>query len=200
MGYQEPSHGWWCHARTYPTRCRWCGAKIFYFSCDCGSKVFFNSLGWPWPIHDCTDDIIRQIDFKIEEEYRNRVAERSKKKDWVGSIRAVLPISGRIIEEIGIVREIISKADVWKKFNIAPDSAFTGLIGAIGKSECAQITIHVDDMASDKVDSYTFLIPKVIWNKLGASLGDLLCFKLVGKSIPGRTDYWLCDEIDWIDD
>lgn len=26
---------------------------MFYHQCDCGSKVFFNSLGSPWPVHNC---------------------------------------------------------------------------------------------------------------------------------------------------
>ena len=30
----------------------------FFFSCDCGSKVFFEALGYPWPIHDCLSTTI----------------------------------------------------------------------------------------------------------------------------------------------
>ncbi len=29
---------------------------MFYFSCGHGSKVFFNGLGPPWPVHDCEKD------------------------------------------------------------------------------------------------------------------------------------------------
>ena len=46
-------HGVWCNTRTFPTTCRYCQQSIYYFHCDCDSKVFFDSLGWPWPIHDC---------------------------------------------------------------------------------------------------------------------------------------------------
>ncbi len=46
-------HGVWCNTRTFPARCRYCQQSVFYFHCDCDSKVFFDSLGWPWPIHDC---------------------------------------------------------------------------------------------------------------------------------------------------
>jgi hypothetical protein len=42
-----------CNAKTFPLRCRWCGHGVFYFSCDCGSKVFFEALAAPWPQHDC---------------------------------------------------------------------------------------------------------------------------------------------------
>ena len=46
-------HGWWCNTKTYPTHCPSCNHPVFYFSCDCGCRVFFNKLGQPWPIHSC---------------------------------------------------------------------------------------------------------------------------------------------------
>ena len=47
------THGWWCNTKTYPTNCPSCNQSVFYFSCDCGCRVFFNKLGPPWPIHSC---------------------------------------------------------------------------------------------------------------------------------------------------
>ena len=46
-------HGPSCNATTFPTTCRLCSTPVFYYSCECGSKVFFEELGYPWPIHDC---------------------------------------------------------------------------------------------------------------------------------------------------
>jgi hypothetical protein len=34
-------------------QCKWCGEKVFYFQSNNGGKVLFDSLGKPWPIHDC---------------------------------------------------------------------------------------------------------------------------------------------------
>ena len=48
-----PTHGLGCHTRTFPTKCRHCGDDVFFFSCSCGSRVFFDELGPPWPVHDC---------------------------------------------------------------------------------------------------------------------------------------------------
>ena len=47
------THGWWCNTKTYPTNCPSCNQPVFYFSCDCGCRIFFNKLGQPWPIHSC---------------------------------------------------------------------------------------------------------------------------------------------------
>lgn len=49
-------HGKQCNSKTIPMQCKHCKQKVFYFTCDCGSKVFFEELGEPWPIHDCSND------------------------------------------------------------------------------------------------------------------------------------------------
>ena len=51
----RPAHGRWCNTRTFSTICKYCRGDVFYFSCDCGSKLFFDSLGYPWPIHRCAE-------------------------------------------------------------------------------------------------------------------------------------------------
>lgn len=38
---------------TRPTRCDICCGECFYYENEYGSKVFFDELGPPWPIHDC---------------------------------------------------------------------------------------------------------------------------------------------------
>lgn len=48
-------HGIDCDTQTFPTKCNYCGEKVYYFSCTCGSKVFFNELGSGWPKHSCRD-------------------------------------------------------------------------------------------------------------------------------------------------
>lgn len=48
-------HGPWCNTRTFPMRCRYCGESVFFFMCDHGSRVLFDRLGQPWPIHRCME-------------------------------------------------------------------------------------------------------------------------------------------------
>lgn len=35
--------------------CPVCGAPVFFYSNDFGSRVFFDAMGHPWPKHPCTD-------------------------------------------------------------------------------------------------------------------------------------------------
>ena len=47
------THGVWCNTKTFPLTCKDCNNRIFFFQCDHESRVLFDSLGWPWPLHDC---------------------------------------------------------------------------------------------------------------------------------------------------
>jgi hypothetical protein len=44
----------WCESSTVlNVKCPVCNADVFYYSNNAGSKVYFDSLGTPWPIHPC---------------------------------------------------------------------------------------------------------------------------------------------------
>lgn len=61
-------HGWWCGAKTYPLKCKYCGNMIFHFSCDCGSSLLFDELGKPWPLHSCADYVAGKERFRLGKE------------------------------------------------------------------------------------------------------------------------------------
>src|ERR1051326_991514 len=46
-----PGHRPDCSSKLWRTRCPNCRRTVFFFSCSCGSKVFFEHLGDPWPLH-----------------------------------------------------------------------------------------------------------------------------------------------------
>ena len=48
-----PQHGLFCITHTFPTKCRHCSDDVFFCYCTCGSQVFFDKLGPPWPEHNC---------------------------------------------------------------------------------------------------------------------------------------------------
>ena len=41
------------NSKTFPTRCKYCGERVFYYANEYGSKVYFDNLGGTWPIHKC---------------------------------------------------------------------------------------------------------------------------------------------------
>ena len=42
-------------------RCPLCGASVYFYANEQGSRVFFDELGPPWPKHPCTDNPTRQV-------------------------------------------------------------------------------------------------------------------------------------------
>jgi hypothetical protein len=51
---------------THPTKCRDCGGRCYFYQNQNGSKVFFDSLGPPWPKHFCHERKQQPPDWKAE--------------------------------------------------------------------------------------------------------------------------------------
>ena len=85
------THGNRCGRRTFKTNCPGCDRSCFYYSCDYGSKVFFDALGDEWPIHQCPE---------IE------IASRSTLPD--GSVRVELA-NGVIITRAAEIQDTIAQ-------------------------------------------------------------------------------------------
>lgn len=61
--YSAPSFGWAKdHGGTVESyvnpnaHCPVCGCPVFFYRSPYNGRVFFDSLGWPWPKHHCTDN------------------------------------------------------------------------------------------------------------------------------------------------
>jgi hypothetical protein len=184
-------HGVWCSARTFPMRCRYCSADVFYFSCNCGSKVFFDDLGGDWPIHDCATHVVAQVRVAIEEKYARRLAERKRPKTWAPPIVALQPAGNERVEDLGIVREVCA-VDVYKRFRVPRDGglapAFLGR--RLTRSALLQVTVHTGGLSADQLHSYTFLVAKAEWEKKGVRQGDLVLFAVQGCRTPGGDGFW----------
>ena len=172
---------------------------MFYFSCDCGSKAFFDSLGWPWPVHDCVNNILRQVESNIAEEYAKRIAERQERlrRGWKKPIRACNPREGETVEGVGVIRELLMQIDVFKKFNIPFDGSSIAVkfLGDLAYGNWTQVTIHVNDLDGEEIKSYTILARTDTWNQVGARRVDLVHFTAVGQLVPGRQPYWRCTSV-----
>jgi len=219
MPYGEPTHGWWCNARTYPTRCKYCGAKVFFFTCDCGSKVFFDELGWPWPEHRCPQYLAARYGKEFIERAMSvqmmlpgaPVKGREIAPDYANVVRqrceAPRPPSPRIVRcdpgegqaahDIGVIREIIAQVDVFKRLDIPHDSAFgIQLLGPLAHDSFGQLTVHTGDLAYEDARSYTFLVSQRLLRKSEIVRGDIVSFELRALSVPGRRGIWLCEGLE----
>lgn len=80
-----PTHDITCRTRANQIICPDCKEKVWFFSCSCGTKVFFNDLGFPWEKHNCREFQIREIlefitgiEYMTVEEVYNLIIKREK--------------------------------------------------------------------------------------------------------------------------
>ena len=134
MAWSDAAHGYWCNSKTYPTTCRYCGEQVFFFTCDCGCKVFFDSLGPPWPTHNCIERVesllgteglarhVRLYDDATElgprlgrrgTLYADGHPARAAASPTPTPPRASSPAPGTTAAEVGHVREVLPGVDVF---------------------------------------------------------------------------------------
>lgn len=212
-------HGDRCQTRTYPTTCRICRAGVFYFSCDCGSKVFFDALGDPWPQHSCRDHITyeRVIEYvggkealargleasmttlRIERTYARRVRRAAHgPKPLQRRINRQIPYKGLKADETGIVREFIPAVDLYRRFDVPATAMGAALLGELGKGQFDQITMHAGALGDEDDSSFTFFMETSMRASAGIEKGNLVRCSLRGVAIPDQEPVWRCDAIEVI--
>lgn len=68
-------------------RCPVCGASVFFYANQSGSRVYFDDLGHPWPKHPCTDNPQRKLIFDATPTGAPLRRPRGFAKELVGAAR-----------------------------------------------------------------------------------------------------------------
>ena len=206
------AHGWWCNARTFPIVCKYCGDQVFFFSCDCGSKQIFNSLGAPWPEHHCRKREegwlkleygreIRTIDQfynRIEADYVQAVdnaqqrAERSTSQSH--RIQRQEPYHNSQTTECGVIRELIPNANIFRRTGVVEGSLGAAALGRFASGKYAQITIHTAALAEDESQfySFSFFVDKHVVKRRKLIKGTFVECSLRGIVISPKHPIWIC--------
>lgn len=220
MVYGLAIHGEWCGARTYPTRCRYCGGKTFYFECRCGSKVFFAELGGDWPEHRCMQmlvatygkDFVQRgmalqmkkhvasnlktpIEKRYEEAVRSHLAGRKRTaSSWT---KRVDPTNNAIVKETAVIRDVHGLVDVTAKLRLGTGQITQAMLGRLAKGKFGQITFHCGDLYGSAVESYTAFVEATMLDKLRLEKGDLVRVMVRAVKIASKGFAWLCEEIEF---
>jgi len=80
-------------------KCPVCGASVFFYQNQQGSRVFFDDLGPPWPKHPCTDNL----------KYLKSIGKPE-------SVESFLPLP-RTLEEIGELQSYDTYAGIDREFD-----------------------------------------------------------------------------------
>ena len=210
-------HGPWCGAKTWPTKCPSCSDRVFFFQCDCGSRVFFDELGEPWPLHDCytswTRDLKRRrgragsVTVELSPDitvYRppegsisaEVVSKARRRQEHPDPIVAVSPsASDKVIAVTGVVREIYKQVDVFTSLNLQYSSMTVAFLGPLGQGSWGKVTIHAPSWERDVLHSYTAWVTSDNLTSSNHSKGITVMVKLRSFSVLGRDiRVWMCDE------
>lgn len=138
------THGRWCGARTYPTVCRFCSEPVFYFQCNCGSKVFFDNFGDPWL---CAEYLatVSPVKFTVERTYTATLRENLKKPDAFQIVR-IDAGEDQMLDDVGVIREVLPEVDVAAKSGVsATDQLGMAFLGKLVRTKYGQLTVHTGD-------------------------------------------------------
>ena len=215
------THGWWCNTVTYPTTCRGCGEPVFYFRCDCGSAVFFDALGEPWPEHDCetswarnltrsTDDsgainvqlspgvtVRRPPSGTIDPDVAKRGVRRHARQD---PIKRIDPDRTSVeATAVGVLREKHPVVDVADALKLPAATAMaSAFLGPLGKGRWGKVTVHAPSPQDEVLHSYTAWVPTDVLGQLGAGIGTTVSVRLYSVSVPRTGALWVCREFEAI--
>lgn len=213
MNVGPATHGDWCNSRTYPTACKYCGERVFYFSCNHGCKVFFDLLGPPWPEHRCLQYLTAQygrevverglaimmmtpgveIGRKIDRAY---VARAQQQRPALPEIVRCDPSHQRsVANDEGLIREVIPVVDVYRRFKIPETPVGAGLLGPLAREPYAQLTVHTESLGNEDNFSYTFFVKQKIVDEMELSNGDYVVFRVQALAIPDHALCWICDSL-----
>ena len=215
-------HGPWCNTVTFKTKCPGCRDSVFFFRCDCGSRVFFDELGSPWPIHDCDTSWTRKLQrttdttgkitvalsegitvsrdpdsFGIDSSIIDRV-HQAEKVHQPDPFVAVEPEDNAACSVVGVLREITRNACPFKKYLLEETAIGRAMLGSLGKQKMGRITVHVPLTTKAQAKSFTLWIPTTLIedSRIICGLAVSLTVKSVG--IPQHGYAWFSDEFEII--
>ncbi len=153
--------------KTYPTNCPECASPVWFFSCSCGSKIFFEELGHPWEQHVCrkyllsleislikdserlSDEEIYKIITNIEKKRGHSVDDGTMeiledilgKRKYLFSATEVEPSTAT--EFAGRVMELNNPINIFKKLAYdATNQLSIRLLGKIGETKWAMVKVR----------------------------------------------------------
>jgi hypothetical protein len=212
-----PTHREDCQTRTWKTTCPDCKKPVWFFSCTCGSKVFFDAKGYPWPLHgeSCPIYHIRglidagsdpkQIRKVLESEARLRntaipvdIDEYLARYGASGKVyyQDVLP-SDELCEVDGVVHHI-DRINFFKRADLDDNLIIRKMLGELADQLFVEIVIReIGVKGSRFLKRWTFVVPESEATGAGLRLGMHAFGTLETKIIIDDYVVWLAKSLDW---
>lgn len=195
-----PTHNINCSTRAFQMGCPSCNAEVWFFNCSCGSKVFFDRLGYPWDQHECLEyrlereiNLIKNLHHLSEEEIYQAIIKHEKKSGeeindriWgiiehtLGKRKSKLTIEKVEVttpqtEVSGIVMEINNPINIFKRLGYDGNHDISRkLLGKIGNIEWAIARIRSNPDRKNHCLEFEVLIKQALIKQYPFRNGDLI--------------------------
>lgn len=214
-----PTHREDCKRLMYSIKCPDCGALVYYFSCSCGSKVFFNLPEPPWDPHEnsCIPYLIRYL-IEIERVPESQITSIVEEYSRTSGVpiptdvrRRLDEIEGRgssrltIIDvhpqddsrpAMGMIMSINSQVNFFKRFNYSDTVMGRGLLGKLVRDSYVEIVIREDANELNVCNEFHAFQKLANFNRTGLGQHSRVIATLDPLRIPDGRVIWVVEQIE----
>lgn len=194
-----------------PAQCPRCHRRVYCYGDALQGPILLDSVD-PIPVvHECpvvdVEPVRRAPAAKesskpdsagIPETYAGRAIAGSARRlgGWVPPIMRSVASSESSVTDTAVLRELIKAVDLLRKLDVRETAFSRLLLGELVTKAWGQVTVHVDDVAEDTIQSYTMLVEQSLLRELGICIGEVVVFHADAVVPPGREPLWVCRELE----
>lgn len=216
-----PTHRPDCETMIWRTRCPDCGDPVYFFSCSCGSKVYFDLNHWPWNPHAdrcipylvrtlrdvhgynpaqilrTVDERARQLGEPIPPEIEQQLLNMVHRARPGLIVHKVLPGEPGTIF-VGRVHHIDQEINFFKRYGMVENPISRQLLGQITTESYSEVTVRTDpEPGTHDCHEITLIYPRRLLAQIHVSLRSLVWvvvnpYKIAGQDNP----IWLAETVD----
>ena len=212
-----PTHRDDCETRMWPTSCPDCADEVYFFSCSCGSKVFFDLPGPPWPYHAdrcipylirylTTDELIpahlllervrayaREHDLTIPSDILRQLQEYAGGRRRPGVTR--VPPGDEDVWVDGEVVEINRNVNFFRRLNVPDTQMARAMLGELLRHAYCEVVVRERDVDSRQVFQYTFFARQQLVERAGLRVSANAFVVLNPRRLPNNQRVWIAAQI-----
>ena len=203
----------------FPTSCPDCARRVYFFACSCGSKVFFERPGEPWPEHAerCIPYLVRRLrdveglsntmilrmvenhadthDLEIPPQIRHELKKLEQRDARRRTVLEVFP-SGEQVGSEGAVISVDHQVNVLKRLGLPDNAVSRGLFGALLSEPLAELVVQgTRDEQTGFIAQFTFYMSLQQVRKAGLRTGLRVGCILQSLSLPNDKRVWKASDV-----
>ncbi len=186
-----PNHRYGCTSRMWGTSCPDCNDAVYFFSCSCGSKVFFDLPEPPWNPHErrCIAYLAREMSnvegvsltevrkrVDLEARKRNQAVPKQAKRmlaklangeTGATTVLRIAPgeegFEGETVVITGTVHGV-QEVNMYRRTGFYPSPFGKGLLGDLGKQPVVELFLRGErDPETGFLDEFAVLAYEKVW-------------------------------------